>query len=61
MAKKESFQDKDTKTLGKELAAKRAELRKLRFDRGGKTNDVKQAQNTKKTVARLLTELRRRV
>lgn len=53
--------DKKDADLRKELAEKREALRQFRFSASGaKVKDVKEGQNTRKEIARILTELRRR-
>lgn len=64
MAKKkqEQYANKNVEDLKKELLSKRESLRKFRFDSSGsKTTNVKEAQNLRKDVARILTELRSRI
>ncbi|PIP55744.1 MAG: 50S ribosomal protein L29 [Candidatus Zambryskibacteria bacterium CG_4_9_14_3_um_filter_42_9] len=56
--KKESYKDKTTKDLIKALGEKREVLRKLKFgSTGSKTRNVKAGANTRKDIARVMTEL----
>jgi large subunit ribosomal protein L29 len=58
MAKKTDIKKTGDKELLKNLAEKREELRKMRFDlAGSKNKNTKLVKNTKKDVARILTEL----
>lgn len=60
--KNETLQKKSDKDLVKLLAEKREDFRTFRFDMtGSKTRDVKDARNIKKDIARVLTEINRRV
>ena len=52
------FKNKTEKDLKKELNEKREALRDFRFGiAGSKVRDVKEGQNTRKEIARILTEL----
>lgn len=52
------FKNKTPQELNKLIAEKRESLRLFRFDStGGKTKNVKQSHNTKKEIARIMTEL----
>ncbi len=56
-----SLEKQNNKDLQKMLAEKREALRGFRFgSSGSKTKDVKEGVNTRKEVARILTELRKR-
>ena len=59
--KKQKTKELNDKDLLKELNNKREELRQLRFDVAGtKAKDVKLASKIKKTIAKVLTEMRGR-
>jgi ribosomal protein L29 len=51
-----SLTKKSDKDLQKELAEKRASLRDLRFNISGKSRNTKATRETKKAVARIMTE-----
>ena len=52
---------KSEKELQKDLASKREALRAFRFGiSGSKTKNIKEGKNTKKEIARILTELNAR-
>lgn len=52
------FKNKTPQELNKLIAEKRESLRLFRFDStGGKNKNVKQSHNTKKEIARIMTEL----
>jgi len=56
--KKTDYKGKNMKDLHKALADKREELRNFRFGTAGsKTRNTKSAKNTRKDVARIMTEL----
>ncbi len=58
MSKKTDLQKKSTADLTKEIAEQRNELRKTRFSTAGAGGkDVMKVRNTRKDIARLLTEL----
>ena len=55
------YKEKNDKDLEKMLIEKRKELRDFRFGAAGsKTRDVKTGKNTRKEIARILTEKRAR-
>lgn len=57
----ETHKEKSNKDLIKTLNEKREVLRKFRFGiSGSKTRDVKEGKNSRKVVARILTELNSR-
>lgn len=57
----EHIKEKTEKDLVKMLYEKRESLRKFRFGiSGSKTRNVKEGRDTKKEIARILTELHRR-
>lgn len=59
--KKTDWKGADEKSLGSALSEKREVLRKFRFSvSGSKVRDIKEARNTRKEIARILTELRSR-
>jgi len=58
--KQSDIVNKDKKTLSDLLAEKREALRQFRFGTAGsKTRNVKEGQNLKKDIARILTEKNR--
>jgi len=58
MAKKESLTEKKVEELKEMLAKNREELREIRFAAAGaRTKDTSAYRNTRKQVARILTEL----
>ena len=55
------IKDKSIKDLQKLLTDKRSSLQKFRFGiSGSKTRNIKEGRNTKREVAQILTELRKR-
>ncbi len=57
--KKSDFKNKPAKDLIKALLEKREDLRKIRFGTTHtKTRNVKESANTRKDIARILTELK---
>ncbi len=62
MKKISAIKGKSSKDLIKTLNEKREELRKFRFGiSGSKTRNVKEGRNTRKEVAKVLTELNSRI
>ena len=62
MAKKINYKEKSKEELHKLLAEKRAALRKNRFgSAGARSKDTQEEKNTRKEIARILTELNSRV
>ena len=62
MTKKADLKNKIDKDLNKTLSDLRAELREFRFGlSGSKTKDIKKGKNLRKEIARILTELNKRV
>jgi len=58
MAKKTDTTKKSTADIVKEITSNREELRKIRFSTAGAgAKDVMKVRNTRKEIARLLTEL----
>ncbi|MFH1402422.1 MAG: 50S ribosomal protein L29 [Patescibacteria group bacterium] len=58
MSKKTDLKNKIDKDLHKVLSEKRTGLREFRFGlSGSKTRNVKKGRNTRKEIARILTEL----
>jgi ribosomal protein L29 len=56
-----NLEKKTEKELEKELLKKRGSLRAFRFSvSGSKAKNVKEGNNTRKEIARILTELRKR-
>jgi ribosomal protein L29 len=56
--KKTSYKNKTVQDLAKALYEKREDLRKFRFGvAGSKTRNSKDAKNTKKEIARIMTEI----
>ena len=61
MAKKTDLKNKSDKDLQKELGDKRESVRAFRFGvAGSKVRNVKEAKNTKKNIAQILTEVNAR-
>lgn len=60
--KKTTYKDQSPKDLSKALYEKREALRVLRFGvAGSKAKNVKEASNLRKEIARIMTELNRKV
>jgi ribosomal protein L29 len=58
MAKKENYKGKSVSELKKLLEEKRAALESFRFTiSGSKVKNVKESRNTRRDIARILTEL----
>jgi len=62
MSQKIDYNDKTERELQQLLLEKRSELRKFRFGgSGSKIRDTKRGKNLRKDIARILTELNKRV
>jgi len=60
--KKNELEKKNANDLHKTLQEKRESLRDFRFsEQGSRTRNVREGRATRKTIARILTELRSRV
>ncbi|HYC83205.1 MAG TPA: 50S ribosomal protein L29 [Candidatus Paceibacterota bacterium] len=58
MKKKNTYNGKAAKDLQKELAEKREAVQAFKFNiSGSRTTNVKEARNTRRTIARILTAL----
>jgi len=56
--KKDTLKNKSDKDLAKKLADKRKELREFRFGvEGSKVKNIKEGRDTRREIARILTEI----
>ena len=61
MSKKADIKNKTDKDLQKDLNEKRESIRSFRFGiAGSKVRNIKEGKNSKKTIARILTEINSR-